>query len=246
MTLEAPPTSILKSGSLFLDFDGTLVNFAKTPEEVRLERALIPILLRLHKLLGGRLAILSGRSLANVRDHLSPLNLAVAGSHGLERAHATASVTRETPPARLNMAVEFLRKFAADRPGVMIEEKPMSVALHYRAAPAAEAECVVAVQNAATTTGLVIQPGNMVLELKPACGDKGTALEQFMMEAPFTGSRPIFIGDDLTDEHGFLAARRFGGAGVIVGSRSETVASYALADVAAVHQWLQQASEDLA
>lgn len=246
MLLKAPPTGLLSDGSLFLDFDGTLVDFADRPDAVRLDRSLLDILTRLHGAMGGRVAILTGRSIANVREFLTPLSLAVAGSHGLERAHAETSIPSDPPSGQLEQAVASLRDFAASRRGVLVEQKPMSVALHYRMAPAMEEECLIAVQQAATCTGLSIQAGNMVLELKPASGDKGTALEQFMAEVPFCGTRPIFLGDDLTDEHGFLAARRFGGVGVLVGPHRETAANFALPDVQAVHEWLLQASEELA
>jgi trehalose 6-phosphate phosphatase len=244
MTLAPPPTSILKEGSLFLDFDGTLVTFADRPDAVRMEPSLIEVLAHLHTLLDGRLAILTGRSIADVREFLAPLNLAVAGSHGLERADAKTTIESTPPSEQLNQAIEHLRDFAADRPGILVEEKPMSVALHYRAAPGAEEECFEAAQRTAVSTGFTIQPGNMVLELKPACSDKGTALEQFMDEAPFRGSRPVFLGDDLTDEHGFLAARRLGGVGVLVGEYRETAAGFLLENVGAVHDWLRAASED--
>lgn len=246
MTLGAPPPSILEEGSLFLDFDGTLVNFADRPDAVQIERSLLEVLARLRTLLNGRLAILTGRSIADVREFLAPVSLAVAGSHGLERAGAETDVETGPPSAQLSQAIVRLRDFAAGRPGILVEEKPMSVALHYRAVPSAEDECLAAAQQAAISTGFAIQPGSMVLELKPACSDKGTALEQFMSEAPFRGSRPIFLGDDLTDEHGFLAARRLGGVGILVGTYRETAAGYLLADVAAVHDWLRAVCEDFA
>ncbi|QDP19707.1 trehalose-phosphatase [Sphingomonas xanthus] len=246
MILEEPPIGLLEKASLFLDFDGTLVDFADRPDAVHLDPAMIVILERLQQQLEGRLAVLSGRALDDIRAFLDPLRMPVAGSHGLERADSEEQAPDPILSDELVEAIDQLRAFAATLPGLLVETKPMSVALHFRTNPQAERACLEAVEAVARSTGLVIQPGNKVFELKPVEGDKGSALEQFMAEPPFAGSRPIFLGDDLTDEHGFLAARRFGGSGVLVGDPRDTAASYRLANVAAVHAWLRAASEALA
>ena len=130
-------------------------------------------------------------------------------------------------------------------PGVLVEEKPLGVALHYRGAPNAEMVCHAAAKQAALETGMTLQFGKMLVELKPASGDKGSALLRFMKQPPFAGTRPIFIGDDVTDEHGFEAARELDGAGVLVGPDRPTAAIYRLEDVSAVRAWLHSASEML-
>lgn len=246
MSLGPPPATLLMDGSLFLDFDGTLVQLAQTPDAVQVEQSLIDLLSRLQLCLDGRLALLSGRAVADIRCWLQPLQFAVGGSHGSERAHVGNEPEGADRSASIDRAIMILREVAAVNPGVLVEEKPFGVALHYRLAPAAERVCRDAAERASQATGLELQPGKMVFELKPGGSSKGLALERFMTELPFAGTRPIFMGDDLTDENGFAAARRLGGVGVLVGPERPTAAGYRLPDVSAVHQWLREACEMLA
>ena len=245
MRLNEPPKALLNGASLFLDFDGTLVELAPSPDAVKVEEELRGLLTRLQSVLEGRLVLLSGRAVADVRGHLHPVTVAVGGSHGLELAAAEGEVIAGERPAGLTKAIKELRKLAAQYPGVLVEEKPLSVALHYRGAPQAELVCHAAAERAAMECGMTLQFGKMLVELKPASGDKGRALRHFMTQPPFAGTTPIFIGDDLTDEHGFEAASELGGAGVLVGPERATAATYRLEDVRAVRAWLQAASEAL-
>ena len=195
--------------------------------------------------LSGRLALLSGRSLADVRSYLHPLEVAAGGSHGLELAHASeTAVTVQSPPGLAGAIVE-LKRLELDQPGVIIEEKPGGVAVHYRQAPGAEATCREMAERIAADTGMALQPGKMVVELKHPVTDKGKAMKRFMEAPPFVGTLPVFIGDDLTDEDGFESARELGGAGILVGSERPTHALYRLDDVASVQRWLATASEQL-
>jgi trehalose 6-phosphate phosphatase len=239
--LEPPPTALLRGGSLFLDFDGTLVDLAPTPDAVEVGDDLRALLARLATALDGRMAVLSGRSIDQVEALLHPLRLAIGGSHGLERVrpgHAREAARR---PDALDQAIARMRGLEAAHPGVLVEEKPLGVALHYRRAPDAEAACRAAALDAAAITGLMLQPGKMVFELKPAGSDKGAALSRFMVEPPFAGTRPVFLGDDLTDEPAFAAAQAMGGAGVLVGEARDTSAAYRLAGVAEARTWLERA-----
>lgn len=235
-----PPTTLLRDASLFLDFDGTLVRIADRPDGIRVEPRLLKLLEELSRKLDGRLTLVSGRSSADVLTWLHPLRLTVAGSHGLERNGAPV----DRAPA-LDECLRHLRSFEARHHGVLLEEKPMGVALHYRQAPEIEEECRSAAEQAAAISGLQVQPGKMVFELKPASGNKGTAVRDLMAEPQHTGTRPVFIGDDLTDEHGFAVVRELGGAGILVGEERDTAATYRLPDVDAVHDWLEQAAEVL-
>jgi trehalose 6-phosphate phosphatase len=246
MRLNEPPKAFLKGASLFLDFDGTLVELAPSPDAVKVETELRSLLTRLQSALDGRLVLLSGRAVADLRGHLHPVSVAVGGSHGLEFAAVEGEVVAGKRPARLTEAIAEFRKLEAQYPGVLVEEKPLSVALHYRGAPEAEIVCHAAAERAAMESGMTLQFGKMLVELKPASGDKGSALRHFMTQPPFAGTVPVFIGDDLTDEHGFEAARELGGAGVLVGPERSTAALYRLEDVGAVRSWLQSASEALA
>lgn len=245
MDLAEPPIDSLYEASLFLDFDGTLVELASRPDGVEVGEDLLNLLLELQQKLGGRIALLSGRAVDNVGRLLSPIQLAMGGSHGLERIVPGRESTIAQRPIGLDQVIEALRQLEIDHPGVLVEEKPASVAVHYRRAPGAADSCLAEAERAAAAIGMTIQQGKMVVELKPAGADKGTALRSFMSEKPFAGTRPIFIGDDLTDEHGFVAVRELGGAGVLVGPERATAASYRLEDVQAVRTWLSAACRAL-
>ena len=243
--MQEPPPSLLAGASLFLDFDGTLVELAATPDAVSVGDEVKSLLRRLQDKLSGRLALLSGRSLADVRSYLHPLAVAAGGSHGLELAHASElTVAVESPPGLAGAILE-LKKLEMAQPGVLIEEKPGGVAVHYRQVPHAEAVCHEAAARAARAAGMSLQLGKMVVELKHPATDKGRALKQFMTFAPFAGSSPIFIGDDLTDEDGFAAAAALGGAGILVGPDRPSKATYRLENVDSVRRWLAAASEHL-
>jgi trehalose 6-phosphate phosphatase len=142
----------------------------------------------------------------------------------------------------LGEARAALLGFAEERPGLLVEEKPASIALHYRGAPQHEETALALVGALAARTGLALQPGKMVVELRPPGADKGDAVRRLMAEPAFAGKRPVFVGDDLTDEHAFTAAAEMGGAGILVGPPRETAAAWRLDDVAAVAAWLTAAA----
>jgi trehalose 6-phosphate phosphatase len=244
--LEEPPLRLLSGTSLFLDFDGTLVELAATPTAIQVDGALPTLLEQLRERLNGRLAIVTGRAVRDVRFYLQPLSLAVAGSHGLEHAsHGCEPIIVESLPT-LDGVIDQLRELQVSHPGVLVEEKPLGIAVHFRQAPYAEKVCRAAAEQAAKATGMEVQPGKLVFELKPPGADKGRALHRFMEQPPFAGTRPIFVGDDLTDEHGFQAARELGGAGVLVGDERPTMALYRLAGVSSVRRWLDSVVETFA
>lgn len=241
-SFEAPPPSLLDGAALFLDFDGTLVELAETPGAIRVPGGLAPLLARLAERLGGRLAIVSGRSIADLESHLDCAGLAVSGSHGLElRLRGGAALPLARPPGLDEAQAEVARLAAADA-RLLVEEKPASVALHFRAAPERERELCDRAADIAGRTGLAVQLGKMVAELRPPGADKGDALKSLMREPDFAGARPLFVGDDFTDEHGFEAAAALGGAGILVGAERESAARYRLAGVAEVAEWLRAAA----
>jgi len=243
--LQEPPTTLLSDASLFLDFDGTLVELASTPDSVSLGDDVRSLLRKLQIGLSGRLALLSGRSLADVRSYLRPLDVAAGGSHGLELAQASEDpVLFEAPPG-LRAAILELKQLESAEPGVLVEAKPGGAAIHYRQVPAAEAICRDTAARIATEIGMVLQHGKMVVELKHPSANKGHALRQFMSAPPFAGTTPVFIGDDLTDEDGFAAARELGGSGILVGPERATLATFRLENVESVRNWLAAASEAL-
>ncbi|HEY5713676.1 MAG TPA: trehalose-phosphatase [Allosphingosinicella sp.] len=240
-TLPPPRCDLLDGAALFLDFDGTLVDLAETPDSIRVSPALEPMLRRLQRRLGGRLAIVSGRSLADLESHLPNAGIAFSGSHGLELRLPGGSALPLSVPAGLDDARDKVRNFAASLTGLLVEEKPAGIALHYRRAPASGARVEAFMERLARRHGFSAQRGKMVVELIPLGATKGDALRAFMTEPDFAGARPVFVGDDLTDEHGFTAAAALGGAGVLVGAARPTAALYGLVSVAAVADWLEGA-----
>lgn len=225
--------------SLFLDLDGTLAPFASYPDGVAPETERNAILRDLAVRLDGRVAIISGRSIEDIDRIVEGAVVSVAGCHGLERRDARLD-RRNAPPHRgLSQARSELHAFADKFPGILIEEKPLSVAFHFRNNPAFETTATVFAEDLARRTGLTLQTGAMVVEFLTPGMDKGKALRAFMIEPPFAGSIPLFVGDDLTDENGFRAVNALGGMGVLVGPPRATLARYRLDSVDEVLAWLE-------
>jgi trehalose 6-phosphate phosphatase len=233
-----PPPVLPDDAALFLDFDGTLVDLAETPGAIEVPPGLGPMLDRLRRRLRGRLAIVSGRSLADLERHLPAAGIAFSGSHGLELRLADGTCLPLSAPIGLDDVRDRVRVFAAGTPGLIVEEKPAGIALHYRLAPADGPRAEAFMTALARERGFAVQRGAMVAELRPGGATKGDALKAFMTEPEFAGARPWFVGDDLTDEHGFTAAAALGGAGVLVGAMRETAARFRLESVGAVRDWL--------
>jgi trehalose 6-phosphate phosphatase len=240
--LAEPPLSLLAGASLFLDLDGTLLELIDRPEQVVADEALQALLARLDRTLNGRLAIISGRSIAQLDAILGPIaaDLALSGSHGCEHRWRGIAAQPHRPPS-LDVAAARLQEAAATQAGMMVEEKSFGVALHYRLAPEAGEQVLALAEALAAELGLMVQPGKMMVELRVPGGDKGVAVRRMMGRPPMAGTRPLFIGDDRTDEHGFQAAAELGGAGILVGEPRETAARFTLADPAAVRDWLARA-----
>ena len=237
-TLSRPP-SRLERPALFLDMDGVLAPLAPRPSDVVPEPRRTAVIRRLVDTLDGRVAIVSGRTLSEIdriADHASP---AASGVHGLERRRPDGSLDHETAHPSVRRAVAAFGAFAEERPGMIVEDKGVSAGLHYRLTPAFEAEANHLARELAEETGLMLQAGDRVVELKTPGTSKGTAIRAFMAEEPFAGAVPIMLGDDLTDEDGFEAAAALGGFGVLVGPQRATAAKHHLADVEAVLSWLE-------
>jgi len=242
INLPPPPSDLLDGAALFLDFDGTLVELADTPDGISVPTALGPMLERLKRKLDGRLAIVSGRSLADLQSHLPLHGIAFSGSHGLELRLADGTHLPLSVPLGLDDACEAVEAFAAaGDDGFLVERKPAGIALHYRRAPEEAARVEAFMSGLAHKTGFALQRGAMVTELRAHGATKGDALKAFMTEPAFAAARPIFVGDDLTDEDGFAEAAALGGAGVLVGSQRATAARFRLDSVQAVADWLRSA-----
>jgi trehalose 6-phosphate phosphatase len=238
--LPPPPLSQIRDVALFLDLDGTVAPFAATPAAVGPDPDRNALLSRLGNRLRGRVAIVSGRSIADVDRILSRAVLAVAGVHGLERRLACGSRVVFPAHPKLGTAYVALSQFATANPGLLLENKGHSVALHYRTIPGLEQAVRGMARRLAIETGLSLQEGEMVAELRSPGPDKGDAICAFMSERPFAGAYPLFVGDDLTDEHGFAAVSQIGGAGVLVGPARGTQATWRLDGVPEVLDWLNR------
>lgn len=240
--LPVPPDLRVDQIALFLDVDGTLVEIEREPGAVHVPDWLCEILGELEAAAAGALALVSGRSLEQLDRLFSPLRLNAAGLHGLERRNLRSRLVRVEPdPAIFASGRARLSAFVERHPGVMLEDKRLTLALHYRNAPECRAEAAAAVQAAVAESrgDLVLLEGKMVLELKPPGYDKGQAIAAFMGEPPFAGRRPVFAGDDVTDEAGFAIINRLGGISIRIGADSlPTAATYGCRDVTSMQAWL--------
>lgn len=236
----APPARLdLARDALFLDLDGTLAPIAPTPDEVGPDARRSRLLAGLMDAMVGRLAIVSGRRLEDIDRILGDLRPVVGAVHGLVLRTADGVTAAQDDPVPLAGARKALERFVAADRRLLLEDKGLSLALHYRQAPDRAEASDALVGALAKDLGWRFQPGHAVAELRPPGGDKGDVLRRVMAQAPFSGARPIFVGDDVTDEDGFAAAAEMGGFGVIVGRGEPTAARRRLDDVAAVLDWLE-------
>jgi trehalose 6-phosphate phosphatase len=227
-----PPADVAQCGALLLDFDGTLVPIAPTPDGVHAPQALRHMLQAAHAALGGALAIVSGRPLSALDELLAPLVVPVAAEHGLilRPDPARPPVRDDAPPVPGAWQAAALR-LAAQHDGVLMEAKTGGFVLHYRQAPHAQALVWQAMQ--ALVDGhphFTLLPAAMAVELRPVGRDKGTAVRALMAAPPFAGRMPVFVGDDVTDEHAIAAARALGGIGLRMAESFITPAS--------LHAWI--------
>jgi trehalose 6-phosphate phosphatase len=217
--LEAADRSA-SAWALFLDLDGTLVEIADRPDAIAIAAGLPETMAALRDRLGGALAVITGRPIEAIDRLLAPHCFDVAGLHGAEqRLAGRISRTLPNDGQRLREAVAELRRRLADRSGVLVEDKGHSVAVHWRLAPGRADEALDAVCSAAARLGGAyrVQRGKAVAELVPASASKGRVIAGFLAAAPYHGRRPIFAGDDLTDETGFETVNHMGGLSIKVG-----------------------------
>ena len=227
--------------ALFLDFDGCIVEIAPTPEAVDVPDGLPSQLVALRGALGGAVAIVSGRPIEQIDGFLGAAVPAVAGLHGLERRTVDGGIVRPPVPRNDLRAVRaLLEAFAAERPGVLVEDKKHTIALHYRLSPSLRDDCRDVVNAALKDIpqGWRVVEGKFVFEIRPCEITKGTAIEAFMGEAPFVGRTPVFCGDDITDEDGFAAVNALGGVSIRVGNGSATRAAVQVDTVGDLLDWL--------
>ena len=237
----------LNESAILLDIDGTLLDLAPTPREVWVPPGLSKTLNRLLMRTSGALALVSGRSLNDIDLIFAPEQFPAVGGHGAEMRVSTDSeaVATHAPP----MDKELKRRLAAIAklsPGILLEDKGYSLALHYRLAPHAEKaiyEAVALIRADLPNAPIEVLPGKCVCEIKHSGFNKATGVRELMTHEPFKGRRPIFIGDDVTDEAVFGIMPDLGGLAFSVGRRAQGVAGH-FDEPRDVREWLAHLLDD--
>ncbi len=231
--------------AVFCDVDGTLVDIADTPEGVHVPGALRATLDLARDRLSGAFALLTGRGLADVERLFEPSRYATAAVHGLEiRTRPGEPAESYRPDAAFRAEIDRLAERFSDREGIIVEDKTVAIALHFRLAPEAEGDILTELHRSRTKLGNAFQvlDGKKIAELKPLAANKGSALRHFMADPPFAGRRPVYFGDDTTDEHAFEAANELGGVSVRVGAHPDTRAQMVVHDRQILYNWLKMLS----
>ncbi|RWO83997.1 MAG: trehalose-phosphatase [Mesorhizobium sp.] len=227
--------------ALFLDIDGTLLEHAAHPDAVFVGDELRQLLGNIERGLGGALAFITGRSVTAADRLFHPLKLRVAGLYGLEhRLTADGQVDLADAPADIAALADEIEAELGGRK-VYVERKGPVLAIHTRAAPQLLARATQLVEQALTQLprGYRVIAGNAGVELMPLEAVKGAAIRRFMEIQPFAGRRPVFLGDDTSDENGFEAINEGNGISIRVKPRGPTAASYVLDDVSQAIAWLE-------
>ena len=240
MMQRPPPASV--EWAWFLDVDGTLAPIAATPDAAQIDEPTRQLLRTLRERTRGAVALVSGRPIARVDELVGESGFAIAGQHGTERRDAHGTVVHEAErDATIDSMAAELREFARHHAGVIVEDKGVSLAVHYRGVPELESQVVHAVTSAHARWGAhyELQAGKKLIEVVRAGVNKGNAVKAFLTRAPFRGRTPLMIGDDVTDESAFRVVNELNGHSVKVGA-GPTAAQYRLDDVADVRVWLSR------
>ncbi|QDX79993.1 trehalose-phosphatase [Denitratisoma sp. DHT3] len=234
------PPSPQAGWAYFLDVDGTLIDLAISPDAIEVDRHLLALLDTVYRKTGGALALVSGRSVADLDRHIGLSQVPRAGQQGLERRDAKGKLRRHvtSEPAKQAM-LKALEPVLARHSGLLLEDKGMTLAVHYRQVPRLGAYVHRFLGRLVEDMGrgFHLQVGKRVVEVKPVGVDKGTAVAAYLAEAPFAGRTPVFVGDDANDEHAFALVNERGGVSIKVGA-GRSCAHYRLPDVASVRAWL--------
>jgi trehalose 6-phosphate phosphatase len=241
LNMSQPPADFGgRKPALFLDVDGTLVDIESHPDDVRANAGLIALLVDLAERLDGAVSLISGRSIGEIDRIFAPAQFPSAGSHGAELRMQDKDMT--VAPAQFPETVlRRARSFADEREGLLVEKKSAGVALHYRRAPHLETACREFIADVMRELGPEFRliDGKMVLEIAPRSHHKGEAIREMLQHPPFQGRRPVFVGDDVTDEDGFRIVNDLDGLSIRVGQGNTTAARFSLDDVSDVHDWLR-------
>jgi trehalose 6-phosphate phosphatase len=226
--------------ALFLDFDGTLIDIAPTPESITVPGDLVPLLQRIAEVTAGAVAINTGRRIADIDAMLSPLQLVAAGVHGAEVRLSPGGAIEPVAPPLAPALLDDVQRIAGLDPGIVIEAKGYSVAVHYRLAPhmAPRIETALTRVLQGGPDHLVLCPGRMVMEIVPKQVSKGAALAMLMRLPRFAGRRPVMIGDDVSDRTAFEEALRLGGAAKTVAGELYSANAADFSDPTELRAWL--------
>jgi trehalose 6-phosphate phosphatase len=236
------PPLLAPDTALFLDIDGTLIDFVPHPEDARVPPSLLDTIVALRETLGGALAVVSGRKLADIDRLFAPLALAAAGQHGAEARFApdAAAEVFVSPVAALATVLEHAQLFLDAHPLIRVEQKGLSTAFHYRADEGAAHDLRAVLEKAVAPYDdkLHLLDSHLCYDVRARHANKGKVIERFMSVRPFAGRVPVYIGDDWTDEDGFTAALAMNGRAIRVGAPRPTLASEAISEPAALRAWL--------
>ena len=235
-----------KKVALFLDFDGTLVEIAKTPSEIVMHNSTVTLLAKLNKTLKGALAIVTGRPIVQIDKFLDPICLPIAGKHGAEIRDAKQQITT-IGGINLTKIVEQLVTFSKTHAGTFVENKGACVALHFRESNLVDQEVYDwVVNNICLGTNLRCTFGKKICEIQSINIDKGYAIEQLWKNAPFKERFPIFVGDDTPDEDGFDFVNKIGGLSVKVGKDTTSKAQAFTKNLDQTFEWLVELEAQIA
>ncbi|WP_224000109.1 trehalose-phosphatase [Aureimonas sp. SA4125] len=237
--MSPPPALRAEAHAVFLDFDGTLVEFDDDPGNVAIKPSALACLEALQRSHDGALAIVSGRRIADLDRFLAPLAFVAAGVHGLERRLVPGGgITMLAGSEALDTLRAGLSEPLAASPALHLEDKGTALVIHYRTAPELAGHAKAMMQAAiAGSDDLVLMQGEGIVEVHPAGMDKGRAVADLMGAKPFAGRIPVYVGDDVTDEFALDYVRGAGGISVKIGAAHST-AEFRLKDVTALHRWL--------
>jgi trehalose 6-phosphate phosphatase len=245
MTCANPPVPTnIKEIAILLDVDGTIIDLALTPDDVRVPSPLPETLAQLSALTGGALALVSGRPVRDLDELFAPLKLPVIGGHGAEFRLRNTELISNYPPLDPAIRQRFAEIAKID-PGIVVEDKEYSLALHYRLVPdrrAAVLEAAAEILAEFPSAPIELLPGKAMIEVKKIGYDKASAVRKLMTYMPFAARRPIMIGDDVTDESMFAVAPEYQGVAISVGRKRAHV-SYQFERPADVRRWLEQTAQ---
>ena len=246
--INEPLPTELNSSALFLDIDVTMIDIAETPSEEIVPPGLPDQLAAISLRMGGALALVSGRSIRSIDELFDPYRFPAAGLHGTEIRHErNGEIDRSAVDKNaLDGARRELGGLARKWPGMIVEDKGIAIAVHYRQAPEARPDVDHLVETVLTQLGQgwARQDGKMVVEIHPGASSKGTAIARLMAVAPFKGRRPIAVGDDLTDENMFEFVNMTAGRSIRVGTLAHASVARSSVDSAnSIRRWISQLAQ---